>query len=106
MVADDLVLVPTLQGYAGVGGILDLVRNHFDWPSVTRNTRQYVLSCGCRRRKRQNIRRLVMLPGRPPETWNQLQIDIVKSETPSLSGNKYVILVVDRASRVTFGSRW
>ena len=103
MIADVLALVHTLHGRAGVGATLALVRDHFHWPSATSDTRQYVLSCGCRRRKRQNSRRLAMLPGRPLEPWDELQIDILKLDTPSLSGNKYVLLVVDRASRFPFG---
>ena len=44
-----------------------------------------------------------MLPGPPLEPWDELQIDILKSDTRSLSGNKYVLLVVNRASRIPFG---
>ena len=40
-----------------------------------------------------------MLPGRPLEPWVELQIDISKIDTPSLSSNKYVILVADQASK-------
>ena len=95
MIADVLALVHTLHGHAGVGATLALVRDHFHWPAVTRDTRQYVLSCGCRRRKRPNSRHIALLPGRPLEPWDELQIDILKIHTPSLSGNKYVLPVVD-----------
>ena len=103
MIADVLALVHTLHGHEGVGATLALVRDHFHWPTVTRDTRQYVLSCGCRRRKRPNSRRIAVLPGRPLEPWDELQIDILIIDTPSLSGNKYVLLVVDRASKFPFG---
>ena len=103
MISDVLALVHTLHGHAGVGSTLALVRDHFHWPTVTRDTRQYVLSCGCRRRKRPNSRRIVLLLGRPLKPWDELQMDILKIDTPSLSGNKYVLLVVDRASKFPFG---
>ena len=81
MTADVLALVHTLHGHAGVGATLALARDHFHWPTVTRDTRQYVLSCGCRRRKRPNSRRIALLPGRPLEPWDELQMDILKIDT-------------------------
>ena len=103
MIADVLALVHTPHGHAGVEASLVLVRDHFHWPTVIRDTRQYVLSCGCRRRKRPNSRRIALLPGRPLEPWDELQMDILKIDTPSLFGNKYILLVVDRASKFPFG---
>ena len=44
-----------------------------------------------------------MLPGRPLERWDELQIDILKIDAPSFSGNKYTPLIVDRASKFPFG---
>ena len=76
MEADALALVHTLHEHAGVGATLALVHDHFHWPSVTRDTRRYVLSCGCRRRNRPSSRRIAMLPGRPLEPWDELQVDI------------------------------
>ena len=64
MVADVLALAHTLNGHAGVGAILALVLDHFRWPAITGDTRQYMLSCGCRRRKRSSTRRVTMLPRR------------------------------------------
>ena len=49
MVPDVLALVHTLHGHVGVGATLALVRDRFHWPSVVKDTRQYVLSCSCRR---------------------------------------------------------
>ena len=103
MEADALALVHTLHEHAGVGATLALVHDHFHWPSVTRDTRRYVLSCGCRRGKRPSSRRAAMLPERPLEPWDELQIYILKVDTPSLSGVKYVLLEADRASKFPFG---
>ena len=103
MVADIIALVHTMHGHAGIGATLSLLRDHFHWPTMTRDTRQYVLSCSCRRRKRPQSRRVAMMPGRPLEPWDELQIDILKIDTPSLTGNNYILLVVDRASKFPFG---
>lgn len=103
MVADVLSLVHSLHGHAGVGATQAAVRNHFHWPTITRDTRHYVLSCACRRRKRSHSRRVAMMPARPLEPWDELQMDILKIDTPSDSGNVYILLVVDRASKFPFG---
>lgn len=87
MVADIIALVHTLHGHAGVGATLSLLRDHFHWPTMTKDTRHYVLSCACRRRKRPLSRRVAMMPGRPLEPWDELQMDILKIDTPSQTGN-------------------
>ena len=43
------------------------------------------------------------LPRRPPELWDGLQRDILRMDTPSLSGNRYAPLTVDRASKFLSG---
>ena len=48
-------LVHTLPGHAGVGITLPSVQDRLHWTSITRDTRQCVLSCGCRWRKIPNI---------------------------------------------------
>ena len=103
MVADIIALVHTLHGHAGVGATLSLLRDHFHWPTMMKDTRHYVLSCACRRRKRPLSRRVAMMPGRPLEPWDELQMDILKIDTPSQTGNNYILLVVDRASKFPFG---
>ena len=49
MVPEFLALVHTLHGHAGVGATLAFVRNHFHWPTIARDTRLYVASCGYNR---------------------------------------------------------
>ena len=44
-----------------------------------------------------------MMPGRLLEPWDELQMDILKIDTPSLTGHNYILLVVDRASKFPFG---
>lgn len=72
-------------------------------PHISHDVRQYVLSCGCRRRKRPTGRRVATLPGRPLEPSDELQINILKIDAPSQSGNNYFLLVVDRVSKMCFG---
>ena len=82
-VADIIAFVHTLHGHAGVGATLSLLRDHFHWLTMMKDTRHYVLSCACRRRKRPLSRRVAMMPGRPLEPWDELQLDILKIDTPS-----------------------
>ena len=94
-----LALVHTLHGHAGVGATLALVRTHFHWPTIARDTRLYVASCGCNRRKRSPSQKIATMPGRTVEPWETLEVDILSMGTTSRIGNKYILLVVDRASR-------
>ena len=55
------------------------------------------------RRKRPSSRRAAKLPGRPLEPWDELQMDILRIDTASLSCNDYRLLVADRASNFPFG---
>ena len=103
MVPDVIALVHLFHGHAGVGATLHLVRQYFFWPRMARDIDQYVRSCSCRRRKRATSRRIAMLPGRALEPWDELQMDILKIDVPSQSGNLYILLVVDRASKFPFG---
>ena len=51
-VPDLLALVHCQHGHLGVARTLSLLRDRFHWPGIGRHTRNYVCSCGCRRRKR------------------------------------------------------
>ena len=64
MVPKLLALVHTLHGYARVGATLALVRSHFHCPTIARDTRLYVASCGCYRRKRSRSQKIAAIPGR------------------------------------------
>ena len=50
-VSDLLALAHTLYSYGGVGAILALERDHFDWPAIEQDTGLDVLPCCCNRRK-------------------------------------------------------
>ena len=44
-----------------------------------------------------------MMPGRAVKPWETVEVDIWPMGTPSRAGIKYVLLVVNRASRLPFG---
>ena len=102
MVPELLTLVHTLHGHAGVDATLALVRNHFHWPTIAWDTRLYAASCGCNRRKRSHSQKIATMPGRTVEPGETLEVDILSMGTISRTGNKYILLVVDRASRFPF----
>ena len=85
MVPELLVLIHYLHGHSGVASTLALTRERLFWPTMVRDVREYVLSCGCRRRKRSNN-----------------QLDLLRIGTTSLAGNEYILLAVDKASKFPF----
>ena len=68
---------------------------------MCRDAREYLLSCGCRRRKRSRSQQLAMLPARFLEPWEVLEVDLQKFPNTSEAGNEY-LLVVDKASKFPF----
>ena len=102
MVPELLALVQTLHGHPGVGATLAVVRSHFYWPTIARDTRLYVASCGCNRRKRFRSQKIATMPGQAVQPWETLQVDILSMGTTSRTGNKHILLVVDCASRFPF----
>ena len=80
-------------------GVLSLLHDRFHWPGMFRDAKAYVLSCGCRRRKRSRSQRIAMLPARYLEPWEVLEVDLKVTPNTSEAGNEYLRLVVDKASR-------
>ena len=101
-VADVLALVHCQHGHPGAARTLSLVRVRFYWPGMCRDAWEYVLSCGCRRRKRTRSQRITMLPTRYLEPWEVLEVDLPRTPNTSETGNEYLLLVVDEASRFLF----
>ena len=102
VVADVLSLVHTLHGHPGVASTLILIRERFHWHTMARDVREYVLSCGCRRRKRSRSQQVALLPARAVEHWEVIEIDLLRIGGTSLSGNDYMLLAVDKASKFPF----
>ena len=102
LVPELLALIHHLHGHSGVASTLALTRERFFLPTMVRDVREYVLSCGCRRRKRSNNQQLVLLPARAVEPWKVLEVDLLRIGTTSLAGNEYILLAVDKASKFPF----
>ena len=97
-----LALVHSTYGHPGVARTLLLTRAKYWWPSMARDVREYVLSCGCRRRKRAWSQRVAMMPARLLWPWEVLEMDLQGMKKVSSAGNRYLLVVVDRASRFLF----
>ena len=102
LVPELLALIHYLHGHSGVASTLALTQERFFWPTVVRDVREYVLSCGCRRRKRRNNQQLALPPARAVEPWEILEVELLRIGTPSLAGNEYILLAVDKASKFPF----
>ena len=102
LVSDLLALIHCQHGHLGVARRLALSRDRFNWPGMCRDAREYVLSCGCRRRKRSGSEKLAMLRARFMELWEVREVDLQKFPKTSEADNEYVLLVVDNASKFPF----
>ena len=71
-----LALVHGQHGHPGVPRTLPLLRDRLHSPGMWRDTRDYVLSCGCRRRKWSRSQRVVMLPATFLGPWEVPLVNI------------------------------
>ena len=69
---------------------------------LVKDVREYVLSCGCKRRKRANSQRVAMMPVKFLRPWEVLEMDTQDLKQKSQDGNRYLLVVVDRASKFLF----
>ena len=98
-----LSLVQSTFGHPGEARTTLLVREKYSWPTLRKDVRQYVLSCGCRGRKRTNSRKVWMMPVRFLRPWEVLEMGIQDFHQVSSNGNRYLLVVVGRASKFLFG---
>ena len=66
------------------------------------DTRKYVLSCGCRRRKRTSSHAIAMRPARFLMPWEVLEMNISDLKQVSTAGNRYPLIITDRATPFLF----
>ena len=97
-----LALFHTTYGYRGVARTTELVQRNSHWTSLKRDVQDYVLACGCQRIKRSTSQRVAMLPARFLKFWDVLKIDIQDMGATPKAGDKYLLVVVDRASKFLF----
>ena len=76
LVPDLFALVHGQHGHPGVPRTLPLLRDRLHSPGMWRDTRDYVLSCGCRRRKWSRSQRVVMLPATFLGPWEVPLVNI------------------------------
>ena len=97
-----LALVHTTCGHPGVALSTELMERKCHWTSLKSDVRNYVLSCGCRRLKKSTSQPVAMLPARFLKPWEVLEMDIYDIGVRSEAGNKYLLVVVDRANKILF----
>lgn len=97
------VLAPTHSGYGhpGVARSTALVSCRYHWPTLTRDVREYVLSCGCMKRQAHS-QRVSTLPARFLLLWEMIEIDFQAMGETSEAGSKYLLVVEDKASTFLF----
>ena len=88
LVPDLISLIDALHAHPGVASTLVLIRERFLWPNMARDVREYVLLCGCRRRKKSTSQKIVMPPGRAIQPWDVLEVGSTSLGVKSLVKNK------------------
>ncbi|KAL0190884.1 hypothetical protein M9458_013582, partial [Cirrhinus mrigala] len=87
--------------HPGVNRTMFLVKQRFWWPSMARDTRDFVLACSvCARAKTSNqppegLLQPLSVPSRP---WSHIDLDFVSGLPPS-QGHTVILTVVDRFSK-------
>ena len=76
-----------------------LISHRYCWPTLIKNVRDYVLSCGCRRRKRSTSQPVAMLPSRFLRPGKVLEVDIQDMGVKSDADNKILLVAVDKARK-------
>ena len=91
-----------LSGHMGIAKTLDRIAAHFSWPGLSSDVRKFCATCPqCQlvARKLRSHR----VPLRPvevvTETFKKIAIDIVGELPRSTSGYKYILTIVDYATR-------
>ena len=78
-----LALVHGTFGHPGIAKTTIIIERKYNWPTLKRDVRDYVLSCRCRRRKRPWSTQLTMLPARFLHPWDVLEIDLLDMKVTS-----------------------
>ena len=88
--------------HPGTARTTALISRRYCWPTLIKDVRDYVLSFGCRRRKRSTSQRVAMLPSRFLQPGEVLEVDIQDMGVKSDAGNKVLLVAVDKASKFLF----
>lgn len=99
MITPVLSLLHSMYGYPEAARTTLLIKEKFSWAILRRDVREYLLSLGCRRRKMANGRKVWVLPTRCLKPWEMLQRDIQDLHKVSAAGNRYLLVVMERARK-------
>jgi len=91
------------SGHYGVRKTIQRIQTHFWWPKMRKQVQMYTASCKpCQMKKRITVADRVPIKAvaRPQSNFEVVQIDLIGPiEPPSSSGHKYIISMIDLASR-------
>ena len=91
------------SGHYGVRKTIERIQTHFWWPKMRKDVQTYVKSCKLRqlRRKITVADRVPIKPvPRPRNNFQMVQIDLIGPiDPPSSAGHKYIISMIDLASK-------
>ena len=92
-----------MAGHLGVARTRDRITTSFYWPGIDMDVRRYCMSCdACQRTMSRGKLRKAPLQELPvvTEPFSQVAVDIIGPITPtSSSGNRYVLTLIDYATR-------
>ena len=94
-----MAVAHSTYGHPGTARTTALVSRWYCWPTLIRDVRGDVLSCGLRRRKRSGSQRVAMLLSRFLRPGEVLKVDIQDMAVKSDAGNKVLLVAVDKASK-------
>ena len=97
-----MALAHSIYEHPGTARTTALIRSRYCWPNLIKDLTDFVLSCGCRRRKRSASHRVAMLPSRFLRPGEVLEVDIQDMGVKSDAGNKVLLVAVDKASKFLF----
>ena len=84
------------NGHMGVQKCYDSIRQKYYWPNLFKELSKYVTSCvTCQTRYLQKIKQPLQEMDQPPYAMAKLSLDLSGPYPTSLSGNKYIIFLVD-----------
>lgn len=90
-----LALIHSTYDHPGVGRTLMLVRGKYQWTTVAQDVKDYVFSCGCKRRKRAGSQWVAMMTAWLLWLWEVLEMDLQDMKHVSSVGNRYLLVVVE-----------
>lgn len=97
-----LALVHTTYGQAGVMSTTAVANARHEWTSSFVDTRKYVPSCGCRKRKRAICHATAMRPAQFSLPYEVLEMDMSDIKRVITAGNRRLLFVANGATKFLF----